>query len=860
MSTATARPNLQIITPDDAPLGKPERLKPDPEQMLAALEYCFPLGSGLLEVRALKHLDKQYTPSRTEPCEKRDKLVSQALQWNKEGRNVYYCGNPVRPDYRDARGHAVCDTDIPRRIHMTMDFDSIKPDPDAPATLEQANKAFDAGVRVCKELHDGWKFPAPMSMFSGNGGQFRWAIDAPNDEATYDLIKSYYLACAEIWPEELIGAKIDHQMVNASRLSRFPGSINYKKFATAELPNRRAELRYVPSTPASITLDMMQVVIDYAVSTRSDSLQPDVFAMKATNGKSVRISDVYPDAKVAYIQAALAGELGKIASAPAGTRHLRVRSSATALGGFLHYGLVPRSEIESALVAAAKEIGLDEGESVGAVTWGLDFGDKLPQQRIIPERDADRSNGNGHAVTQKKKKTPAVAAEGGYNLTDMGNAERLRDLFGEDLRYVHPWKKWLHWDGKRWSIDNVAAVRRLGKRTIRAMIQEAIGSNEPGQERPTNSDLVEHALATEKRERFTAMLYHAEMELPLLPGDLNNDPWSFNCKNGTIDLRTGKLKSHDREDYISQLCNLEYDPDAQCPLWLKTINLFLAEDPDLIGYFQRLCGYALTGVIRDHILPVAYGLGANGKSTMLGTIMDVLGTDYAMKAPPDMLMSKQQEGHPTDRTDLFGKRLVVAIESEMGRRLNETMVKELTGGDKIRARRMREDFWEFDPTHTLLLVTNHKPVIRGTDNGIWRRLRLIPFKVQVTGDKADKAMPEKLRAEFPGILAWCVKGCLDWQAQGLAEPPCVTAATKEYRQEQDVIGAFLEEHTIIASVAKVKSGILYERYKRWAETTGEHVATCTAFGMAIQERGVEKRRSGGIWYHGIGLKPTDSDA
>jgi putative DNA primase/helicase len=242
-------------------------------------------------------------------------------------------------------------------------------------------------------------------------------------------------------------------------------------------------------------------------------------------------------------------------------------------------------------------------------------------------------------------------------------------------------------------------------------------------------------------------------------------------------------------------------------------------------------------------------------------MLDVFGPDYAMKCPPDMLMAKKTDSHPTDRADLFGKRLVVAIETEMSRRMNETMIKELTGGDPIRARRMRENFWSFKPTHTLIMATNHKPGVRGTDNGIWRRLKLVPFTVTMGDDQADKKMPEKLRNEFPGILAWCVRGCLAWQEDGLSAPAEVKEATASYRREQDLIGAFIDECAVVGPGLKVKAGELYQRYKAWAEASNEYAGSLRTFGTEIEERGIEKRTSNGVWYMGIGLpqgadKPT----
>jgi putative DNA primase/helicase len=364
-------------------------------------------------------------------------------------------------------------------------------------------------------------------------------------------------------------------------------------------------------------------------------------------------------------------------------------------------------------------------------------------------------------------------------------------------------------------------------------------------------------LSSESKDKIKAMMELASSEsgVPILPDEMDKDGWLFNVPNGTIDLRTGSLRAHDRADLITQLCPVEFLPSAKCPLWDATLKLFLV-DQVLIDFWQRLCGYAMAGVVRDHILPVAYGSGSNGKSTILGALLEVFGPDYAMKAGPDLFMAKNHETHPTDRTDLFRKRLVAAIESEQGHRLNETMVKELTGGDRIRARRMREDFWEFSPTHTFIMGTNHKPAVRGTDRGIWRRLKLVPFSVVVEGGDADPAMPEKLRGEFPGILAWCVRGCLEWQKNGLQEPESVTQATKNYRAEQDVLGAFLGEHTVENAKFQVKAGDLYGRYKKWAELGSEHVLTMTAFGLAMQERGIQTKVSNGKWYLGIGLRDS----
>jgi len=475
-----------------------------------------------------------------------------------------------------------------------------------------------------------------------------------------------------------------------------------------------------------------------------------------------------------------------------------------------------------------------------------------------------RSNGQPSATGQQQS-APQATKQGSNSTvnmvdaklankarTDMGNGERMAHRYGHKIRCCHPWQKWLLWDGKRWAIDDTGAIHRVAKNVVRKMYGEAKSLADDDKRK----QLVHHALTCEGRAARNNMIDAAstEPDIPVLPKALDRDPWLFNCKNGTIDLRTGNLRPHSQDDMITRLCPVAFDEAATCPTWEATLKLFFADDQKLIAYWQRLCGYCLTGVIRDHVMPIAYGTGSNGKSTILGALMDVMGPDYSMKAPRNMLMAKQGETHPTDQADLFGKRLVVAIETESGRRLDEVLIKELTGGDPIRARRMREDFWQFDPTHTLIMATNHRPVVKGTDHGIWRRLKLVPFTVTMPDDKADKAVPEKLKTEAPGILAWCVRGCLAWQQIGLSEPDSVTMSTAEYRGEQDVIGSFLAEHTLQEKQLRARCGEVYTAYKEWAEKTGERTLSLTAFGTTMKERGFETHVSGGKWYLGIGLQ------
>ena len=458
------------------------------------------------------------------------------------------------------------------------------------------------------------------------------------------------------------------------------------------------------------------------------------------------------------------------------------------------------------------------------------------------------TNGNSH--TPGKVATLAPAPR--FRLTDMGNGERLVHHHGADLRHAHPLGKWYIWDGKRWREDDTAAAVRLAKRAVREIYREAAETSDDTE----RANLVKWAKVSESKARVEAMLWCAarEASVPVLPEALDLKPWLLNCPNGTVDLKTGELRPHDRANLITRLCQVEYHPEAECPLWLKTLGEIFGGSQALIGFWRRLCGLTLTGVVQEQVLPIPYGAGANGKSTLLGVLLRLLGPDYAMKAPPDLLMVKRTPEHATERAALFGKRLVVAIETGEGARLNEVMVKELTGGDQITARRMREDYWSFWPTHKVFLCTNHRPTVRGTDHAIWRRLKLIPFNVTIASDKQDKALPEKLAAELPGILAWCVRGCLEWQEDGLNPPEEVEAATTQYKQDEDTLGAFLAENCTTAAGDRVKASALFARYKAWS---GDDRITQRKFGRAMTERGFERITNDGIWYLGLDLRVED---
>ena len=426
----------------------------------------------------------------------------------------------------------------------------------------------------------------------------------------------------------------------------------------------------------------------------------------------------------------------------------------------------------------------------------------------------------------------------GFARSDLGNAERFVAYHGQDVRYCHPWRKWLVWDGTRWVVDAKGLVRQKMRQTVRSIYEEAADCPDEDERKA----LAKWALASESKPKIDAALSLAEAEegIPVSPDELDANAWKLNCLNGTIDLRTGKLLPHDRADLITKLAPVEYAADAEAPSWMTSLEIVQPKQ-DVRGFLKRAYGYSATGDTSEQVLFINHGPGMNGKSTSQEVIMSALG-DYAQRAPTEMLMSKRPGGVPNDVARLKGARFAAASETEEGRRLDESLVKDLTGSDTVVARHMRAEFFEFRPTHKLWLSTNHKPEIRGTDLAMWRRIRLIPWDVTIAPSDQKKDLPKKLTAELPGVLAWIVQGCLEWQEQGLNAPEEVQKATKAYRAESDVLGGFLADCCKIGENESEYAAALWGAWQRWCEESGEVTGTQKKFGGRLAERGFLNHR------------------
>jgi putative DNA primase/helicase len=446
-----------------------------------------------------------------------------------------------------------------------------------------------------------------------------------------------------------------------------------------------------------------------------------------------------------------------------------------------------------------------------------------------------------------------------YMRTDLGNAERFIDAHRDRVLWCPARKSFLCWDGKRYTWDERGEVVKLAHQTARSIFHEAAAAE--GEEE--QKAITKWALASQNESRVSAMLSQARPYLAVGMEELDRDPWLTNCQNGTLDLRTGRLKDHDPADRITKIVPEDYDPNASCPRFLRFLKESLVDDA-VIKFVKRYSGYTLTGITRERLLAILYGFGKNGKTTLVELLHEVLG-DYARNTDVETLLIKKYQGVGNDVAALKGARFVSAAEVEKGRRLAESKVKQLTGRDTVTARFLFGENFDFKPEFKLWLSTNNKPVIQGTDDAIWDRIRLIPFTQRFEGSKADPKLPDKLRDELAGVLAWMVEGCLEWQEHGLEEPKTVADATKQYREEMDTLAAFFEDRCVIREGLLTPASRLYKQYQMWCDDAGENAETQKMFGMRLSERGFvsekikrgqHKDRKG---WRGIGLRADDPE-
>ncbi|QJD90141.1 DNA primase [Duganella dendranthematis] len=443
--------------------------------------------------------------------------------------------------------------------------------------------------------------------------------------------------------------------------------------------------------------------------------------------------------------------------------------------------------------------------------------------------------------------------------TDSGNAAKLAELYGDIVRYVIETDSWLRWNGVYWEPTSYIVIQGLAKDVAKALHKEADGMDQG----PVKTRLKKHALASEGATRIKDMitLFKSEPGIGLPISKLDSDGFLLGVQNGYVNLKTGKFHAPDQSKLITQVAGASHQLESTCPQWITFLEQVMGGDMELVTYLQRLIGYSLTASLSEQCMGFGYGYGANGKSTFLNVTQSLMG-DYGAQASGDLLLDRQRNssGPSGDIASLRGKRFVAMSEVDEGRHFSEALVKSMTGGDPIVARHMYQSQFTFVPTHKMFVAGNHKPVIKGTDEGIWRRMRLIPFPVSFKKEDRDPNLESKLKAELPGILNWAIRGCLDWQHHGLPIPKAVAAATAEYRSEMDVVGSWIRECCVEGPYLEMVFDEAYESFSTWAKDYFGFSYTKRKLGMLLIERGYEKAKTAKRKYIGLGLRTPLTEA
>ncbi len=441
-----------------------------------------------------------------------------------------------------------------------------------------------------------------------------------------------------------------------------------------------------------------------------------------------------------------------------------------------------------------------------------------------------------------------------YSFDDMGNAQRLYDFFGGFLRYNYVDKRWMYYDRRKWVSDRGGEIEKAAERSIQMMDAEAklYSSGDPDNESDEFKAFMKWRKTSRSNKSKKAMIAELQHRVPILPEQTDKDKFYLNVMNGYLDLESGELHEHDPERYMTKIVPVEYDPEKDCPVWKDFLRTVFAGDEDLIRYVQKAVGYSLSGDTSEQCVFFLYGTGSNGKSTFLSTIRQICG-GYAANVQPETIMVKPSSGGGanSDIARLKSARFVTSTEPNEGMRLNEGLIKQLSGEDPVTARKLYGDEFEFMPEFKLWMGTNHKPIIRGTDTGIWRRVHMIPFEVCIPDEKKDKHLPGRLRGESSGILNWAVEGYKLYKKEGLKMPSAVYKAVAEYRHEMDSISQFLEECT--EPGGDIPANLLYAAYKDWARASEQYVHTSTKFGREIASRYMRLKGKNNYIYQGLHL-------
>ena len=796
---------------------------PNKEMMLRALELLYAAGD-IVELRIIRNGRKQTDAGYFDSfCF--GSLAAIAAANNKNG-NVYIQLNPIDPqlhgryhnrlqEYADS---TATDANVLSRRWFLIDCDPIRP---------KGTSSTDAQLQAAMELADKIRialsaigFPEPVVCMSGNGAHLLYKVDLPNTDEIRDMIKNFLIYLAKKYDNKVVS--IDKSVFNAGRVTKLYGTVAMKGDHTTAAPHRTS---YIVSVPDTISI-VDQSHIAGCIPVTEPQPPPrgkQEYSNTRTSGSTFDLIDFLSRLAIPYTQDTHSGtDRFKLDYCPFNSEH---------------------GKGESAIFQSADgKLGFKcQHDTCSGYHWkdvrALVDGERKPYNSMpFPP--------TGGALSCD---TPDI-------LTDQRIKYYFANSYASLVQYV-PGIGWHYWDGRRWCTNMAGGLHVLIDKMQRYLMNEALSIQDEEERMKRRKTL----LGLEMHSRQLSVIQACQTVPALITESpaLDKDMMLFNTLTGTLDLRTGNMRHHDPADMITRISTIEYDASAVCPTFMKFITWAMCDDADTVAYLQRFIGYCLSGKTTEQKLVFMYGLGKNGKTTLINVIQELLG-DYSSNADTTLIM-KSNNSSDGNRLSMLagirGARAVTLSEVNDGQQLDAAAIKSFTGGDSITCRHLYEGFFSYTPQAKLIGFGNYKPHVRDTDHGIWRRIDLVPFKATCAEEDTDGDLPNKLRAELPGILAWAVRGCLDWQRMGLAAPESIRTATREYRQTEDIFASWLGECCGVSPHRTAVSTPLLESFK---EFSGWRSTSHKKFGNMLSGHGFKSRKSNGkVYWDGLDLQISD---
>jgi len=745
-----------------------------------------------------------------------------------EGRNVY-AGMATR---RDGQGDAAHLSTL-RTLWLDFDFDT---------------ENFEGDLEALRMALEDFPYPPSMSVRSGGGVHLYWFLEKPlllhSEEA------KRLLHCVERGMADVLGA--DANAVDPARIMRVPGTINWPNGKKRSLGRKKA-----PCVIERLDADLLYDFTDFEdlFELRGASLlqqaEPKRYDQTPFDG-------VFPP-NVERLLAKMPAKLSAKAQASWDLLSTRWNGSADGLGDTSESSIdlaianllvlfdIPAHEVEHALRFRREDQGLGH-KHAGYFKATVENACGWNEARKDERAEVSQQRVDALALATVQETFPVVESPLEDNTED-GLALRFLREERDSYRYCAENHQWYAHDGLRWALDETQKTVHAARTVIQSLYRDL--ADEPDEKERAKLEKMAKASRRWNVMKSVVSIAGTDPHFAVRVEQFDTRKNCVNVKNGVLNLDTGVLEARDRSELLTRVVPVEYNPHAECPLWEK----FLREtqpDEEMRKFLQRAIGYSITGDTSEECVFINQGGGANGKSTAMETIAHILG-DYSMALPPTTLLVEKFDSIPNDLAKLPSVRFCTVMETDEGKRLSEARIKSLASGERMPARHLYKGWFEFEPDAKFWLTSNHKPEVKGTDDGIWRRLRLIPWKVRFEGEDRDLALKEKLRAEAEGIFAWIVRGHSMWKATGLAEPRQVVLATAEYRGEEDIIGAFLEECCVLGAQRLVPNRRLRPAYENWCKENGHQPASNTKLGRSLEARGFRSERRGGLGRVRIGL-------